>query len=60
MTMGRIADILQQRGQTDEALRIRREKELPVYDQLGDVRERAVTIGKIADILQQQGQTMKL
>ena len=55
--MGRIADILQQQGQTDEALRIRREEELPVFEQLGDVRERAVTMGKIADILQQRGQT---
>ena len=36
--MGRIADILQGRGETDEALRIRREEELPVYERLGDVR----------------------
>ena len=49
---GLIADILQQRGELDEALRIRREEELPVYERLGDVRERAVTMGKIADILQ--------
>ncbi|MGC8470153.1 MAG: hypothetical protein ACP5NI_09645, partial [Acetobacteraceae bacterium] len=34
---GRIADILQARGQLDEALRIRREEQLPVYDRLGDV-----------------------
>ena len=27
VTMGKIADILEQRGQTDEALRIRREEE---------------------------------
>ena len=55
--MGQIADILQQRGETDEALRIRREEQLPVYERLGDVRERAVTMGKIADILQQRGET---
>ena len=56
VTMGKIADILQQRGETDEALRIRREEELPVYERLGDVRERAVTMGKIADILEQRGE----
>jgi len=57
LTMGRIADILYARGELDEALRIRREEELPVYERLGDVRSRAVTMGKIADILQQRGQT---
>ena len=55
VTMGRIADILQARGALDEALRIRREEELPVYERLGDVRSRAVTMGKIADILQDRG-----
>ncbi|HET6427796.1 MAG TPA: hypothetical protein VFJ30_05270, partial [Phycisphaerae bacterium] len=43
------------RGELEEALRIRREEELPVFERLGDVRERAVTMSKIADILQQQG-----
>jgi hypothetical protein len=47
---------LQARGQLDEALKIRNEEELPVYERLGDVRERAVTMGKIADILQACGQ----
>ena len=55
VTMGRIADILQARGALDEALRIRREEELPVYERLGDMRSRAVTMGKIADILQARG-----
>ena len=32
----------------EEALRIRREEELPVYERLGDVRERSVTSQKIA------------
>ena len=54
--VGGIADILQARGQLDEALRIRREEQLPVYDRLGDVRSRAVTMGQIADILQARGQ----
>jgi len=50
------ADILQARGQLDEALRIRLEEELPVYEKLGDVRSKAVTQGQIADILQARGQ----
>ncbi|WP_169309560.1 CHAT domain-containing protein [Rhodomicrobium vannielii] len=55
VTMGQIADILSARGDLDEALRIRREEELPVYERLGDVRSRAVTMGKIADILSARG-----
>ena len=51
-----IADIHQARGELDEALRIRREEQLPVYERLGDVRSRAVTMGKIADILQARGE----
>ncbi len=57
VTMGKIADILQQRGETAEALRIRQEEQLPVYERLGDIRSRAVTMGQIADILQQRGET---
>nr|WP_294505141.1 CHAT domain-containing protein [uncultured Rhodopila sp.] len=53
---GRIADILQARGELDEALRIRREEELPVYTRLGDVRSVALTQTKIADILQARGE----
>ncbi|MBF0293945.1 MAG: CHAT domain-containing protein, partial [Magnetococcales bacterium] len=45
VTMGRIADILQARGDLDGALRIRREESLPVYERLGDIRARAVTMG---------------
>jgi hypothetical protein len=36
LAAGVIADILQSRGQLDEALRIRQEEELPVYEKLGD------------------------
>lgn len=54
---GHIADIREARGDTDEALRIRREEQLPVYKRLGDVRSVAVTMGKIADVLQQRGET---
>ena len=53
--LGQIADVLQARGDLDEALRIRREDQLPVYERLGDVRARAVTLGKIADVLQARG-----
>jgi len=50
------ADILTARGKLDEALRIRTEEELPVYEKLGDVRSKAVTQGKIADILMARGE----
>jgi hypothetical protein len=51
ITMGQIAEVLQARGQLDEALRIYQEEVLPVYERLGDVRAKAVTMGQIADIL---------
>ena len=35
VTMGQIADILGARSELDEALRIRREEELSVYEHLG-------------------------
>jgi tetratricopeptide (TPR) repeat protein len=53
--MGYFADIAYWRGDYDEALRIRREVELPVYDRLGDTRSAAVAWGKIADIAYQRG-----
>ena len=56
VTMGQVADIFQAGGELEEALRIRREEELPVYERLGAVRERAVTMGKVADILQARGE----
>jgi tetratricopeptide (TPR) repeat protein len=55
VTLGKVADILAARGDLDEALRIRREEELPVYERLGDVRSRAVTLGQVADILAARG-----
>ncbi len=55
VTMGKIADVLQARGDLDGALKIRREEQLPVYERLGDVREKAVTMGKIADVLFARG-----
>ena len=55
IAQGQIADILQARGALDEALRIRREEELPVYERLGDVRSRAVTLQKIGAALIEDG-----
>jgi tetratricopeptide (TPR) repeat protein len=55
VTLGKVADILADRGDLDEALRIRREEELPVYERLGDVRSRAITLGQVADILAARG-----
>ena len=40
--MGRIADILQARGQLNEALRIRRQEQLPIYERLRDLRSALV------------------
>ena len=54
--MGKIADVMQARGQLDEALRIHQEELLPVYERLGDVHAKAITMGRIADILQARGQ----
>jgi tetratricopeptide (TPR) repeat protein len=52
---GEITDILVSRGELEEALRIRTEEQLPVYERLGEVRSIAITKGKIADILMLQG-----
>ncbi len=51
VTQGQIADILTQRGQLDEALRIRTEEKLPVYERLGDVRNMLVCRANIASLL---------
>jgi tetratricopeptide (TPR) repeat protein len=54
--MGKIADILQARGELDEALRLLRDEVLAIFERLGDVRSKAVTMGQIADILQARGE----
>lgn len=56
VALGQISNILQARGELEEALRIRREEELPVYERLGDVRSCAITQGQIAGILQLRGE----
>jgi tetratricopeptide (TPR) repeat protein len=55
LATGLIADILAARGNLNEAIRIRQEEELPVYEHLGEVRLVAITKGKIADIMQARG-----
>ncbi|MFF0022328.1 CHAT domain-containing protein, partial [Streptomyces sp. NPDC005496] len=53
---GQIADIVERRGEVDEALRIRREIALPAFERIGSTREVAVTWGKIADIVERRGE----
>jgi tetratricopeptide (TPR) repeat protein len=55
IAMGSIADIAYQRGDYDEALRIRREILLPAFERLGDTHSAALTWGKIADIAYLRG-----
>ncbi len=56
LAWGVIADIFQARGELDEALRIRREEELPVYERLGDVRSLLVGRAKLAlNLIQRNG-----
>jgi tetratricopeptide (TPR) repeat protein len=51
-----LAELHMSLGELDEALRIRYEEELPVFQQRGDLRSRALTLGKIADVLQARGE----
>jgi tetratricopeptide (TPR) repeat protein len=55
VTQGKIADILFDCGQLDEALRILKEEVLSAFTRLGAVREIAVTQGRIAQILSKRG-----
>ena len=48
LAVGALTDILQARGELDEALRIRREEQLPVYERLGDVRSLLVGRANLA------------
>ncbi|MCV6637256.1 hypothetical protein [Candidatus Albibeggiatoa sp. nov. NOAA] len=48
---GGLADILQSRGQLDEALRIRETEQLPVYERLGDALQYLIVQAKIAMLL---------
>ena len=51
-----LANILEARGELDEALRIRRDEVLPVFEQIGDVSSCAGTLGQIANILHTKGE----
>ena len=51
VTKGQIADILQARGELDEALRIYRDKVLPSLRKLGYVRETQFAERKIVDLM---------
>lgn len=53
---GILADVLQMRGNLDEAVRIRRDEVIPGYEQVGDLRARAVTLGKLADVFELRGE----
>ncbi|GGN59672.1 hypothetical protein GCM10010112_15020 [Actinoplanes lobatus] len=55
-TWAKIANIRHQCGEYDEALRIHREVQLPVYERLGDAKSAAMTWGHIADNLYQRGE----
>lgn len=50
-----LATLQQFVGNSDEALRIRRDEQLPTYKQFGDMRMWAVTMGRIADIFESRG-----
>jgi tetratricopeptide (TPR) repeat protein len=56
MTLGRIADILEESEQFEEALHLYETEVLPIYKADQDVLSIAMTKSKIADILQTQGQ----
>lgn len=51
-----IADVLESRGNLNEALRVRREEILPAFERLGDASAKATTMGQIADVLMEKGQ----
>jgi hypothetical protein len=54
----KIADILHDRDQLDDALRIRRDEELPVYERLGGVRNLLIGQTKLATDLVGRGQVV--
>lgn len=55
-SQGQIADILEIRGRLEEALAIRRQKQLSIYEGLGDTYNVAAVRIKIADIFASRGQ----
>ncbi|MFM7520255.1 MAG: hypothetical protein ACKO9B_07270, partial [Planctomycetota bacterium] len=55
VTLGKIADIYQARGDLDGALKIRQEEQLPVFEKLGDVRSLLVARANIALMMLERG-----
>ena len=55
MMLDELADLRFRLGDLDEALRIRRDEQLPVFEKLGDVRSRAVTQAKLGQTLLLKG-----
>lgn len=53
---GRIADILGDRGQFEEALRIYRDEVLPTYERQGNERGKVGAMGRIADMQMTRGE----
>ena len=51
-----LAEVRWRQGQPDQALRDLIEQVLPVFERLGDIRQKAITLGRIADILRARGQ----
>jgi tetratricopeptide (TPR) repeat protein len=48
---------LRSEGELEQALHVRQEQELPIYEQLGDTRGQAVVLGEVADLLTALGRT---
>lgn len=59
LARGRIARMLATQGNTDEALRIHLEEELPIYKKLGIDVLQAKTFGQMADILEERGELVQ-
>jgi hypothetical protein len=57
VTKSKIADILQERGEFDEALRIQSKEVLPVFDRLGDVHSSLICKTNIAFLLLERHQS---
>jgi tetratricopeptide (TPR) repeat protein len=55
VAMGYLADIAYTRGDLDEAMRIGRDVQLPIYERLGDVWSATVTWGQLGNIAEARG-----
>lgn len=55
MTRGKSAEILADRGQSDQALQFLKEEVLPIFEKLKDVESQAVTLSHIASIFVENG-----